>query len=67
MSITQQKSDLREIIHRRIADYIGINPEEASNIAMGAIRRLSAKMTLKELQKWNTALSIRQHLGEAEQ
>ena len=55
-SITQQKSDLRAIIHRRIETYLDENPDAAHRTAMGAIRRLSAKMTLSELEQWHQSL-----------
>jgi len=56
MSITQQKSDLRAIIHRRIETYLDEHPDDAREVAMGVVRHLSGKMTLKELQAWHTAL-----------
>ena len=59
MSITQQKQDLREIIHRKIEKRLTEHPEEAHYVAMGAVSRLSARMTLKELENWHTALFIR--------
>lgn len=59
MSITRRKSDLREIIHRKLERHIAEHPEEAAPIAIGAICRLSGKMTLRELQEWHTALFLR--------
>ena len=59
MSVTQQKSDLREIIHRKVAQYLIEHPEEAQSVALAAVSRLSAKMTLKELKDWHTALFVR--------
>ena len=56
MSVTQQKSDLRQIIHRKVEQHLNEHPETAIVTAMGAIRRLSAKMTLAELEQWHTAL-----------
>jgi hypothetical protein len=56
MSVTQQKADLREIIHREVERRIAENPERAPEIAMGAVRRLSGKMTLKELEQWHFSL-----------
>ena len=56
MSVTQQKSDLRQIIHGRIEQHLTEHPEAAHTTAMGAIRRLSATMTLAELEQWHTAL-----------
>jgi len=56
MSIAQQKSDLREIIYREVQRRIEEEPELAPIVAMGAIHRLSGKMTLNELQRWHLAL-----------
>jgi len=56
MSITQQKFDLREIIYRKVQQRIKEEPELAPIVAMGAIHRLSGKMTLNELQSWHLAL-----------
>lgn len=56
MSINQQKSDLRQIIHRKIEKHLNEHPDTAHDTAMGAISRLSAMMTLKELQAWHLAL-----------
>ena len=56
MSVTQQKSDLRQIIHRKVEQYLSEHPDIAIATAMGAIRRLSATMTLAELEQWHTAL-----------
>ena len=58
MSITQQKSDLRAIIHRMVERRLEEKPEQAHDIAMGAVRRLSATMTLRELEKWHNALAL---------
>jgi len=59
MSITQQKSDLRAIIHRKVEQYLTAHPDAAHDVAMGATHRLSARMTLKELRDWHTALFVR--------
>ena len=56
MSITQRKSELRQIIHRRIGRHLTEHPDAAHAVAMGAVRRLSATMTLKELEQWHAAL-----------
>lgn len=64
MSITQQKSDLRAIIHRMMERYIDENPEQTRAIALAAVNRLSGKMTLKELREWHTALSIEAMVDE---
>ena len=56
MSVTQRKSDLRDIIHRTIEMHLNEHPDTAHDTAMGAIRRLSATMTLAELEQWHTAL-----------
>jgi hypothetical protein len=53
MSVTQQKADLREIIHREVERRIAENPEQAPEIAMGAVRWSSGKMTLRELREWH--------------
>lgn len=58
MSITQRKSNLRGIIHKKVAAYLAEHPEEAAGVAMGAIRRLSSKMTLAELEQWHTVLFL---------
>ena len=67
MSVTEQKSDLRAIIHERIEEHISEHPEQATDIAMGAVRRLSGKMTLRELQDWHFALFAKELILEAEQ
>ena len=59
MNVAQQKSDLRQTIHRRIALYLNEHSDDAHDVAMGAIRKLSATMTLAELRAWNSALSAR--------
>ena len=56
MSVTQQKADLRQIIHQHIGQYLNEHPDHAHDVAMGAIQRLSGKMTLAELEQWHTAL-----------
>ena len=56
MSITQQKSDLRAIIHNTIEQHLKERPDEAHDIAMGAVRRLSKTMTLNDLRAWHRAL-----------
>ena len=58
MSVTQQKSDLRRIIHRKVEQHLTEHPEAAHATAMGAIRRLSGGMTLAELEAWHTALFV---------
>lgn len=63
-SVTQQKSDLRQIIHNKVEKYLDENPGSARDTAMGAIRRLSSKMTLKELKQWHRALFIRDLIPE---
>lgn len=59
MSITQQEYDLREVIHRKIEKRLQEHPEEAFDMAMSTARRLSRKMTLKELRQWHTTLYLR--------
>ena len=58
MSVTQRKSDLRDIIHRMIEAHLNEHPDSAHDVAMGAIRRLSATMTLGKLEDWHTALCL---------
>lgn len=55
-SITEQKANLRELIHKHIARYIYDNPDQAVPIAIGAIARLTGKMTLRELSDWHLSL-----------
>jgi len=59
-SITQRKSDLRHIIHKAVERHLTEHPEEAYDAAMGAIRHLSGKMTLKELKQWHQVLYIKE-------
>lgn len=57
-SIAEQKQDLREIIHRRVFQSMKDKPETIHDVAIGAIRRLTKRMTLAELRAWNFALSV---------
>ncbi len=52
-SVTQQKSELRDKIHDIISRELDTDPSMAMVIAIGAIAKLSAKMTLKELKAWH--------------
>ena len=63
-SVTQQKSDLRSIIHKRIEEYLNEHPEEVKDVAMGAIRRLSGRMTLQELKMWHQGLYVSSWVSE---
>jgi hypothetical protein len=58
MSVTQQKSDLREIIHSKIEKRLTEHPEEAQTVALAAVSRLCDRMTLEELRNWHTALFV---------
>ena len=66
MSITQQKHDLRAIIHRKVEAYLTEHPDRAIDVAMGAVRRLSVTMTLRELRQWHSALFLSQDWSEEE-
>jgi len=65
-SVTTQKTDLRLIIHRKVERSLIEHPESAHDVAMGAVRRLSAKMTLRELKQWHQALFAREMMEEQE-
>ena len=56
MSVTQQKSDLRQKIHAEIEQYLVKHPSAAHNVAIGAVHKLSSMMTLRELQEWYAKL-----------
>jgi len=62
-SIAEQKSDLREIIHSKVKQYLNEHPDEVFDAAMGAIRRLSATMTLKELEQWHRAIFAKEMIA----
>ena len=58
-SITQQKSDLKDIILRRIKRSIDkASLSTVKRVAIGACQRLAARMTLDELRQWNTSLTL---------
>lgn len=62
-SIAEQKSNLRQCIHNLIDRRLNDDMENGDgvvcfNTAVGAIRRLSAKMTLKELEAWHSTLVL---------
>lgn len=57
-SISEQKANLRELIHKRVERYLAENPDRASEVAMGAIRRLTKKLTLGELSDWHLKVSL---------
>ena len=64
VSKTQRKQDLRAIIHRQVARYIGDHPDETYDIAMSSIRQLTSKMTITELGEWNQQLALRAMMRE---
>ncbi len=65
-SIADQKMDLRHIIHSKVETYLIEHPERTKDIAMGAIRRLSGRMTLNELRRWHTTLFLPELIGKKE-
>jgi hypothetical protein len=62
-SIADQKDNLRDIIHNKLARVLEEHPEQAARIAIEATTRLSGRMTLKELQQWNHELSMLEMWG----
>lgn len=59
-SNTQQKADMRAIILRRLERKLDeSDPERRKSIALRACALLAGKMTLKELQDWNTLLTVK--------
>ena len=48
--------------HERIEQYLDEHPGEAKHLAIGAVIRLSGKMTLKELRQWHQALCLAEDL-----
>ncbi len=52
-SIAHQKSEMRDKIHDIISRELDTDPSLAAIVAIGAIAKVSAKMTLKELKAWH--------------
>lgn len=57
-SLTQQKADLREIIHKRVMESYEkeVAIDGARALIFGLLTRLTGRMTIRELQDWHFAL-----------
>lgn len=65
-SISEQKLNLRELLHKHVTEYLAQNPDQAAEVALGMFQRLTGKMTLRELRDWYTKVSLKNLAREQE-
>jgi hypothetical protein len=67
-SLTQQKKDLRDILHRMVMErYRTQCPEDQEAIMQATLQRLTGYLTVRALRQWHHQMVASQMMQEAEE